>query len=275
MEREYTRVKKSLEVLGYKDPLGLDSVIVVNKVLNDLIKTTEGFKKLQNERDKLRNELKSQGDLVLPLRNENMRLTKENNQLHKEMINLKDNLEKYNNTNIQNNTRNENEKEEFKLLITQKDSLIKSQQIEIDSLKQKMNDLFDKLYYEFPNGNNNLINKTNTNDMYAKPKVVPKGGFEISAPLLEKDEKKENNNEIPSKNIDSEIFKKELESNYLNKENWAKDLKMANNEVEKLRNDIRSLRSQISEKDNNIQTLRNEITSRDNEINNLQMRKMF
>ena len=102
MEREYTRVKKSLEVLGYKDPLGLDSVSVVNKVLNDLIKTTEGFKKLQDERDKLRMELKNQGDLILPLRSENMRLTKENNELHKEMIDLKDNLEKHNNINVKN-----------------------------------------------------------------------------------------------------------------------------------------------------------------------------
>ena len=90
IEREYIRVKKSLEVLGYKDPLGLDSVSVVNKVLNDLIKTTEGFKKLQDERDRLRTELKSQGDLLLPLRNENLRLTKENNELHREMINLKE-----------------------------------------------------------------------------------------------------------------------------------------------------------------------------------------
>ena len=38
IEREYIRVKKSLEVLGYRDPLGIDSVSIVNKVLNDLIK---------------------------------------------------------------------------------------------------------------------------------------------------------------------------------------------------------------------------------------------
>ena len=184
IEREYTRVKKSLEVLGYRDPLGLDSVSIVNKVLNDLIKTTEGFKKLQDERDKLRNELKSQGDLILPLRNENMRLTKENNELHKEMINLKDNLDKNNNTNLQNYTRNENEKEEFKLILNQKDNLIKSQQAEIDSLKQKINDLFDKVYFEPQNGINNIMNKTNSTDMYTRPRVLTKGGFEISSPLI-------------------------------------------------------------------------------------------
>ena len=271
IEREYIRVKKSLEVLGYKDPLGLDSVSVVNKVLNDLIKTTEGFKKLQDERDKLRIELKNQGDLILPLRNENIQLTKENNELHKEMITLKDNLEKHNNANMQNITRNENEKEEFKLLLNQKDSQIRNQQIEIDSLKQKMNDLFDKLYYEFPNGNNNLINKTNTNDMYAKSKVVPKGAFEMSAPLLQHPTE---NLENPTQNVvDVSIFKKELDNFNLNKESWAKDLKLADTEAEKLRKEIRTLRSQLNEQESNIQTLRNKVSSRDNEINNLQMRK--
>jgi centrosomal protein CEP135 len=185
IEREYIRVKKSLEVLGYRDSLGIDSVSIVNKVLNDLIKTTEGFKKLQDERDKLRNELKAQGDLILPLRNENIKLTKENNELHQEMIKLKDVLEKNSNANLQNTAKTQNEKEEFKLLLSQKDSLIKAQISEIDSLKQKINDLFDKLYLENVNTNGNtttVINKTNTGDMISR-KVVPKGVFEFSAPL--------------------------------------------------------------------------------------------
>jgi len=269
IEREYIRVKKSLEVLGYRDPLGIDSVSIVNKVLNDLIKTTEGFKKLQDERDKLRNELKSQGDLLLPLRNENMRLTKENNELHKEMINLKDNLEKNNNVNTQNIARNENEKEEFKLILNQKDNLIKTQQAEIDSLKQKMNDLFDKLYFESANGNN-IMSKTTSSDMYQKPKVVPKGGFEISSPLSGDGEGSKG--DFYPQNIDAEIVKKELQNFNLNKESWAKDLKLADNEAEKLRNEIRTLRSQLNEQENNIKTLRNKVSSRDNEINTLQMK---
>ena len=165
IEREYIRVKKSLEVLGYRDPLGIDSVSIVNKVLNDLIKTTEGFKKLQDERDKLRNELKAQGDLILPLRNENIKLTKENNELHQEMIKLKDVLEKNSSANLQNTAKTKNEKEEFKLLLSQKDSLIKAQISEIDSLKQKINDLFDKLYLENVNTNGNtttVINNLNS-----------------------------------------------------------------------------------------------------------------
>lgn len=45
IEKEYNRVKRSLEVLGYRGPLGIESAGVVNKVLNDLIKTTDAFKK--------------------------------------------------------------------------------------------------------------------------------------------------------------------------------------------------------------------------------------
>ena len=37
IEKEYNRVKRSLEVLGYRGPLGIESAGVVNKVLNDLI----------------------------------------------------------------------------------------------------------------------------------------------------------------------------------------------------------------------------------------------
>ena len=275
IEREYMRVKKSLEVLGYKDPLGIDSVSIVNKVLNDLIKTTEGFKKLQDERDKLRNELKSQGDLVLPFRNENIRLTKENNELHQEMIKLKDALEKNSNANMQNRTKTQNEKDEFKLLLSQKDSLIKTQQAEIDSLKQKMNDLFDKLYLENVNSNGNttnIISKTNTGDMLSR-KVVPRGGFEISAPLdTQRGDTTEKNLNL---NLNEEMIKRELDNYNLNKESWMKDLKLADSEAEKLRNEIRNLKKQISEQETSIQTLRNKVSNRDSEINSLQMNKFI
>ena len=270
IEREYIRVKKSLEVLGYRDPLGIDSVSIVNKVLNDLIKTTEGFKKLQDERDKLRNELKSQNDIILPIRNENIRLTKENNELHQEMIKLKDAFEKNSNASNQNMIKTKNEKEEFKLLLTQKDSIIKAQINEIDSLKQKLNDLFDKLYIESVNSNGNttsIINKTNTVDL--SKKVIPRGGFEISAPLADGGV-----GEAPE-NFGEEIFKKELENFNMNKESWVKDLKLADNEAEKLRNEIRNLKNQISEQETNIQTLRNKVSNRDSEINTLQMNKFI
>ena len=47
---EYSRLKKSLEMFGYNEPLGLDSVLLANKLLADLTRTTEAFQKLQNEK---------------------------------------------------------------------------------------------------------------------------------------------------------------------------------------------------------------------------------
>ena len=135
VEKEYNRVKRSLEVLGYKDPLGIESVSLTNKLLNDLIKTTVAFKKLQDERDKLKSELKVQGDLVLPLRNENLKLTKENNELHQNLIQLKDSLEIKSTANLNSISTLEQEKEQIKFILTQKDIQIKKEKAQNEELK--------------------------------------------------------------------------------------------------------------------------------------------
>ena len=204
---------------------------------------------------------------------EKMDLAEKNREIiwkNQEMIKLKDAFEKNSNASNQNMIKTKNEKEEFKLLLTQKDSIIKAQINEIDSLKQKLNDLFDKLYIESVNSNGNttsIINKTNTVDL--SKKVIPRGGFEISAPL------DDGGVGGAPENFGEEIFKKELENFNMNKESWVKDLKLADNEAEKLRNEIRNLKNQISEQETNIQTLRNKVSNRDSEINTLQMNKFI
>ena len=105
-----------------------------------------------------------------------------------------------------------------------------------------MNDLFDKLYLENVNSNGNttsVINKTNTGDMISR-KVVPRGVFEFSSPLEEKELKN---------NLGEEIFKKELENFNMNKESWMRDLKLADSEAEKLRNEIRILKNKVNEQE--------------------------
>ena len=43
LEKKYLSLKKRLDALHYCQPLGIDSVGLVEKLLNDLIKTTEGL----------------------------------------------------------------------------------------------------------------------------------------------------------------------------------------------------------------------------------------
>lgn len=42
-ERKFLLLKKRLDALHYCQPLGIDSVPLVERLLNDLVKTTEGF----------------------------------------------------------------------------------------------------------------------------------------------------------------------------------------------------------------------------------------
>ena len=258
---EYSRLKKSLEVLGYNEPLGLDSVVLANRLLNDLTNTTEAFKKIKDEKEKLSLELKNQGNIILPLRNENMRITKENNDLHNQMIQLEDNLDKFKLVNNEYNKKVEKERDDFKILLNQKENQIKKQQNEIDLLKKKVTDLFDQINFKQTN-----LYKTSSNNMYTKNNkstFINIGAIDISENLA-----------VPQNNDNPvDLFKNELNNFNINKESWANDLKLADKEAEKLRNEIRGLRKQLEQKEKIIQNFKNQIDFRDNEINKLQLNK--
>ena len=272
---EYTSLKKSLESLGYNEPLGPDSTILVNHLLSDLNNKSEDLRKCLEEKEKLSLELKKQGNLVLPLRKENMRITKENNDLHNHMIKLEDNLDKFKIVNSEYYKKVEQERDDYKILINQKDSLIKNQLAEIDSLKKKCTDLFDKINFGNRSQNlNNLnnLNKSTTNDLITKTggrinniNNTFTHGMEISENLIN-----ENRNENAI-----ELFKNELNNFNMNKESWVNDLKQADREAEKLRNEIRNLKKEIDEKERTILNYKNQIDFRDNEINKLQSNKFI
>ena len=262
VEKEYNRVKRSLEVLGYKDPLGIESVSLTNKLLNDLIKTTEAFKKLQDERDKLKSELKVQGDLVLPLRNENLKLTKENNELHQNLIQLKDSLEIKSTANLNSISTLEQEKEQIKFILTQKDIQIKKEKAQNEELKSKISELLNKMYNTQNNPiktDSNIQQIINQNNLSQMNKNIKKGSFELSNALEPK--------QIESNDTPIELFKEELQNFNLNKEDWANDLKNANEQAEKLRNEIRTLRLENQKNENMIENLKKNLSSRDAEIN--------
>ena len=261
IEKEYNRVKHSLEVLGYRGPLGIESAGVVNKVLNDLIKTTEAFKKLQDERNKLKSELKSQGDLVLPLRNENLKLTKENNDLHSQMIKLKDDIDIKQGSRANAITTLENEKEELKFLITQKDEKIKSLESQSEALRSKLNDMFNKTCMgEGP--------RSEVNPKGLTSKMTTASSSSIRRPNFEMSERVMSSNTIDGDLISK--FREEIEHANLSKEDWANDLKIADEQAEKLRNEIRKLREENKNIQSEMEAMRNKLSSREAEISRLQ-----
>lgn len=47
MEKRFLLLKKRLDALHYCQPLTIESSALVEKLLNDLVKTTEGFQQLK------------------------------------------------------------------------------------------------------------------------------------------------------------------------------------------------------------------------------------
>lgn len=105
-EQKYVNLRKRLDQLGYRQTLGVESLPLIEKLFNDLIHTTESLKKtkleLSKSTDQLNISLKnasvaSNGDLVpasiQAYKSDNAKLIKENNELHLELIKMKDDFE--------------------------------------------------------------------------------------------------------------------------------------------------------------------------------------
>jgi centrosomal protein CEP135 len=72
--------------------LGLDvaSSELVERLLNDLLKTTEGYQTLKNQIEMMKHDEQLNQQALVPLQKENERITKENNRLHLDIIKVKE-----------------------------------------------------------------------------------------------------------------------------------------------------------------------------------------
>ncbi|XP_015684919.1 centrosomal protein of 135 kDa, partial [Protobothrops mucrosquamatus] len=94
VERKFVNLRKRLDQLGYRQPLGVESLPLVEKLFSDLVHTTESLRSTKLSAGKIEKEC-SNFDVVLgPYREENARLTRENNELHLEVLKLKEQFEK-------------------------------------------------------------------------------------------------------------------------------------------------------------------------------------
>ena len=116
-DRKFTTLRKRLDQLGYRQPLVIEAVPLVEKLFSDLVHTTESFKNYKSRPHKFNES--NVTDLSEPYRNDNARLITENNQLHKELIKCKDEIDKIS---VEMKTvinKLENENQDLKFLNTQ------------------------------------------------------------------------------------------------------------------------------------------------------------
>ena len=89
-QQKFSNLRKRLDQLGYRQPLGVESLPLVEKLFADLIHTTESLKNAKLDLGKQTVENKEIDSVVEPYKSDNARLIKENNDLHKQAIKNKE-----------------------------------------------------------------------------------------------------------------------------------------------------------------------------------------
>ncbi|XP_078457319.1 testis-specific gene 10 protein isoform X1 [Lampetra fluviatilis] len=93
-ERRFVSLRKRLDQLGYRQPLGVETLPLVEKLFGDLVHTTESLRNAQLAAGKTEKEARNVDTLVEPYRGENARLVRDNNALHMELIRAREECER-------------------------------------------------------------------------------------------------------------------------------------------------------------------------------------
>ncbi|NXL95289.1 CP135 protein, partial [Alectura lathami] len=89
-ERKFVNLRKRLDQLGYRQPLGVESLPLVEKLFSDLVHTTESLRSAKLSAGKIEKECSNYDAVLEPYKTENAKLTRENNELHLEILKLKE-----------------------------------------------------------------------------------------------------------------------------------------------------------------------------------------
>ncbi|XP_071951529.1 centrosomal protein of 135 kDa-like isoform X2 [Antedon mediterranea] len=92
-ERKFTNLRKRLDQLGYRQALGIETLPLVEKLFNDLIHTTESLKKSKLQASQVIHEKGTWEEQIEPYRSDNAKLVKENNDLHLQLIKVREDLD--------------------------------------------------------------------------------------------------------------------------------------------------------------------------------------
>ncbi|NWV09340.1 CP135 protein, partial [Ptilonorhynchus violaceus] len=94
-ERRFINLRKRLDQLGYRHPLGVESLPLVEKLFSDLVHTTESLRRAKLSAGKTEKECSNYDTILEPYKTENARLTRENNELHLEILKLKEQSDRH------------------------------------------------------------------------------------------------------------------------------------------------------------------------------------
>jgi len=133
---QFAALQNALTELNYSQPLLRESVPLVQAIFTDLIEVTKKYTQIRKQSERTENELRSQID---PLKVENDKLTKSNNELHLKIIKNSDSFQADLKAMERECEKLKLAKNELNVLLNQKKHKIKNQEMTINGLKKKMN----------------------------------------------------------------------------------------------------------------------------------------
>ena len=244
-QSQYLATKKKAETLHYTQPFTLESTAIVDRLITDVMRVSEKYAQIKKSFEETGQELSRQKQSVQPISFENEKLTKENNQLHMEIIKIKEEYStKESNWRTSVTTLEEN-KTDLKFVIELKDTKIRELEKECMNLKEKLNQTLAKIYCP---SQNELNKRPKGTPIEPANLVLQSQKFYVSKPL--------EGQELPS------IPKESAQ--------WLEELKKADERTQKYRKDVEDLNKKLKnleiEKTDYIAKMEN----RENEIKRLQ-----
>ncbi|XP_051581184.1 centrosomal protein of 135 kDa [Myxocyprinus asiaticus] len=89
-ERKFINLRKRLDQLGYRQPLAIECLPLVEKLFSDLVHTTESLRNAKLAAGKTEKESRNVDAVLEPYKAENGRLVRENNELHLGLLKLRE-----------------------------------------------------------------------------------------------------------------------------------------------------------------------------------------
>lgn len=139
-------LRKKLDRLGYRQSITIECLPLVERMLNDLLKTAEGLQNIKRQYEEIKTGSSQVSGSVEPLKREIERLQRENNDLHIEIIRTKEELDQKDIKWSTVQSRMDEQKNHLKFLMDKKEAELTRVCVEKESYIRQIAELKAKLF---------------------------------------------------------------------------------------------------------------------------------
>ena len=144
LEAKFIDLKGKLEAMEYREPLGMDSLSLVERLVGDLVISSGRLEEAGSASRRLQGDKKVLQNSVYPFKKENSRLLRENNQLHLELIHRQEEIDERERQSMMAVKRSEGELKNISFVNKQYAQKLKVQERELSALKRRLHQVLKK-----------------------------------------------------------------------------------------------------------------------------------